>query len=292
MEHQENGPRGENHLGLPIDPDVLFSNHKGVFKPKIEKRQTKLIEKVAFLEPFLWEDERILCVTTACSPMSLIEELLMGGLIIYIKRCLLVFTNMRVLHIPTKTNYSYRNSIAQIMHADCQLIAVKGRALVVRYGNGKKEKFHYVGSKERKKIKSLFEGVLFKGERRPTAPRTHLCPRCTDELVEEVYACRNCGLMFKSKVEARNISIIYPGGGYFYTRHPLLGLSDALVEVSLTAIILTSLVDMGRGVEGGGFETAVSFAIVLAIEKAVTVYDSNKFIREYIPIAKDIDSLE
>ncbi|GAG81966.1 unnamed protein product, partial [marine sediment metagenome] len=46
--------------------------------------------------------------------------------------------------------------------------------------------------------------------------------------------------MFKGKAEARKISIVYPGGGYFYTRHPIMGIADAFVEVSLATLIITS----------------------------------------------------
>ena len=292
MDNLIDGRSSDHCFGLPIDPNVLFSNHRKEFKPSIEKRQTKLLEKLSFLKPFLWEDEKIVCVTTGCSPMSILEQWLMGLWIFYIKRCLLVFTNERILHIPTKVDYSYRNSLAQIVYADCQSVAVKGSTLLVKYANNTKERYYYIGSKERKKIKSFLGEMPFQAMGDTTQTRTHLCPRCTGELVEDVYTCPHCNLEFKSNSEARKISIIYPGGGYFYTRHPLLGLSDACVEVTLTAVILTSLINAIGGAENGDFTSVVFLAIVLAIEKAVTVYDSNKFIREYIPAEKEIHPLE
>ena len=39
--------------GLPFDADTMFADHKGVFKPRIEKKQRKLAGKLLFLKEFL-----------------------------------------------------------------------------------------------------------------------------------------------------------------------------------------------------------------------------------------------
>ena len=44
---------GPQIFGLPIDREALFSNHKGIYKKRIEKRQRHLIVKMTFLKPFL-----------------------------------------------------------------------------------------------------------------------------------------------------------------------------------------------------------------------------------------------
>jgi hypothetical protein len=41
----------QNLFGLPVDREILFSNHKGTYKNGIEKQQTKLIEKISFIKP-------------------------------------------------------------------------------------------------------------------------------------------------------------------------------------------------------------------------------------------------
>jgi len=291
MKHPINDLNGQNDLNLPIDPDVLFSDHKRVFKPAIEKRQRKLLKKVEFLQSFLWEGETILCVTPACSPMTLLEQYLMGWLIFYIKRCLLVFTNMRILHIPTTADYSYRNSIAQMLYADCQSVAVKGGTLVVKYANGSKEKFYYVAGQERKKVRSLLETAPLQSDQGTQQARTHLCPRCTGELVKDQYTCPSCGLAFKSRAEARKIALVYPGGGYFYTRHLMLGVGDAFVEAMLTFALIASVIDSLGGSQNADPAGVLIFGAVLALEKAVSVYDSNKFVSEYIPVEKQIAPL-
>ena len=280
----------QNVLGLPVDRNIIFSNHKGAYKQGVEKRQTKLFQKISFLNPFLKEDERILLVTTGCSPMSIMEQFLTGWIIFYLKRSLFVFTNKRIFHIPTKFNYSYRNSIAQIFYADCQTIEMKGRTLVIKYKNGKKEKFYYMGGKERKKIKALLKTILLEGVQSKTVGRIYLCPRCTKELIEDEYTCPNCRLEFKSKAEAKRISVIYPGGGYFYTGHPWLGVGDAITESLLLLFVVLTLVDTLQGVKDG-FISFVFFSIILALEKVITVYHSNHFIKEYIPKEKEIKSI-
>ncbi len=106
-------PRHESLCqGLAIDPDILFSNRKGVRKKGIEKRQKKLLAKVTFLKSFLEQDEKIIQVTTGCSPVSLLELFLTGWVVYYLKRSLFVFTNKRTFQVLTKPNFSYRQSIA------------------------------------------------------------------------------------------------------------------------------------------------------------------------------------
>ncbi len=142
---------------IPIDTDIIFSNHKKIYKKRIEKRQKKMLQKISFIKQFLKEDEKIFLVTTGFSPMSVMEQLLTGLLIFFLKRSLFVFTNKRIFHIPTKYNYSYRHSIAQILYEDCRNIKMKGSSLVIKYKNDKKEKFYYIARKERKKIKYLIK---------------------------------------------------------------------------------------------------------------------------------------
>ncbi len=133
---------GQDIMGFPVDSDFLFSDHRNIYIKGIEKRQTKLIKQISFIKPFIKKGEKILLVTTDCSPMSFLEQFLTGWIVFYLKRSLFVFTNKRIFHIPTTSNYTYRNSIAKILYADCQTIEIKGSALVVKYKNGKKEKFY------------------------------------------------------------------------------------------------------------------------------------------------------
>ncbi len=279
----------DDALDILIDSENMFSNSKDVFKKSIERRQRKLLKKIGFIKNFLKEDEKINLITTACSPTSWFEQYMIGWIFIYLKRSLLVFTNKRIIHIPTTKNYSYRNSISQILHSDCESIRIKGKNLFLKYKNETKEKFIYLSKKEKKKIKSMIPNILFDGTPSQFQKRHFLCPRCAEELMEGTYRCSNCRLEFKNKDDARKISILYPGGGYFYTRHLFLGIGDALTEAFLLVMVIASLVDVIRGGVGSIF-ALVFFAVVLIIEKLVTIYHSNHFIKEFIPIEKEVQT--
>ena len=144
---------------LPIDADTMFSDHAGVHKPRIEKKQRKLAEKVTFLKKFLEEGEQLLAITTAVSPTSFLEQWTTGFVFVYVKRCMLVFTDRRVFHIPTTSNFDYRGSVAEFRYGDLESIAQKGSRLIVTYKSGTKEVFLYIRRSERKKIRKLLQGI-------------------------------------------------------------------------------------------------------------------------------------
>lgn len=273
--------------GVPIDKQVMFSNHKGEYKKKVEKRQTALIAKARFIKPFLKKDEKVLLVATGCSPMSALEQMTTGWIIYYVKRSIFIFTDRRIFHVPANSNFTYRNSISQILYSDCAEIKMGWGTLTIKYRNGDKERFYYISSAERKKIKSLAETVQTVGEKSRYGKRTHICPRCGVELENGRYTCPSCRLEFKSKDRAMRISLIYPGGGYFYTGHPLLGIVDAITELVLSVLLLLSIIGtiMGEEASAGG---VVFFGIFLAVEKLITVYHSNHFINEFLPVDKEV----
>ncbi len=286
MQNSMSSSSRQDLFNLPVNTDVMFTNHKNIYKQATEKRQRKLLQKISFIKPFLHDNETILCVSTGCSPASLIEQFLTGWIIYYLKRSLFIFTNERILHIPTKKDFSYRNSIAQILYSDCQSIAIKRRNLTAEYKNGKKEKFFYLS--ESKKIKNLLQEMPMDGQPSPAMERTHLCPRCTNTLIKEQYICPTCALDFKNKEQTRRISIIYPGGGYFYTGHPFLGICDALTETYLTLLVIAASIAAISGA-AGSIATLVLFIVILALEKVMTVYHSNHFIKEYIPKDRSVE---
>ena len=281
----------DTNAKLNIDQSVMFTNHKNIRKRCVEKRQKKLLSSISFIEPFLMEDEQVLLITTGCSPMSFLEQFLMGWIVFIVKRSVFVFTDKRFFHIPSTSSYKYRGSIAHAYYGDCQEICLKSHTLSVRYGDGNKEKFHYIASQERKKLKSLLWSSRLEKLQTEISARTHLCPRCTGELANEAYTCPTCNLEFKNKTQCRKLSLIYPGGGYFYTRHYYLAVGDAIVEYLFLHNIILCLIDAAKGVPGT-LVSALVFAILLIFEKAVTIYDSNNFVEEYLPVKKDFMSEE
>ena len=273
--------------GPPIDTALMFSDHKGRYKKGIEKQQRKYLSKLGFLAPFLQADEKILFITAGCSSFSLMEQMLTGVWIYVLKRCLFVFTDKRVFHIPIKSNLSWRKSVAQILYSDCLSLQIKRSALVANYKNGSTEKFQAISGAARKKITELLKNISFVGQSSPMLERAHLCPRCTKPLVKGYYACPHCSLEFKNKIRARRLSVIFPGGGYFYTRNIFLGIMDALGESFLSLLLIISFVNtlLGNPDAAGAFAFV---AAILALEKLITIMHSSSFVDEFIPVDPNV----
>lgn len=283
----EQAPRSAADLEFAwLDPEVMFTDRKGRTRSRVERRQRKLLAKISpFVDAFLQKDEHIWLVTTGCSPFGLLEQLFTGWTILYLKRSLLIFTDRRILHVPTRLNYGYRHSIAQIAYADCESVQVRGSRLIVKYKDGKKEKFCYIARSERQKIRSLIERMRLDATPAQSPGRVHLCPSCTRTLQAESYQCGHCHLAFKDAVEAKRVSILYPGGGYFYTGHPWLGIGDAITEACLIFMVGALLWEWNKGTEAAA-GSALFFGMVLVVEKAVTILHALGFVREFIPKEK------
>jgi hypothetical protein len=276
-------------LHLPINNEICFSNHKEEFKEKIMKAQTKTLAKFAsFLRPLLEPGEEIWLGVEANSPMSFLEQWTTGWVIYYLKRCVFIFTNRRVLHFPTKRDFTPRQSVSQIRYGDIEefkLSGFLGRVLKIEYKSGRKEKFYYIKSREFKKLKTL-QQLFIKSQPSNVGERHFLCPRCATPLVKDIFSCPNCHLEFKNAKDAIRLSILLPGGGYFYTRHPLLGIMDAITEGLLIIFLLANVVGALRRIELWG--PVLFVAILLFFEKLITIYHAKHYVSEYIPIDTNI----
>lgn len=294
MQNRKAGPPGaagvlqQKIFGVPVDRKFLFSNHQGVYKKKIEKRQRKLIIKISFLKPFLEEGEKVLLVTSGHSPITGFEKLGIGWLFVYMKRCLLVFTNRRIFHVPTTPIYRYRATLAQIPYGSCQTLGIKGNGLYVTYKkSGLQEKFFSIAGKEKKKVAGLLKKVAAVPLGRFPSGRTHLCPRCGENLAPGQYRCERCGLKFKRLMPAAILGILVPGGAYFYVRQFFLGAVDALVELTLVLLVLMSLQDLSKGLESAYGWLLPAAALLLAL-KTLAIVHARSIIEEYVPAEKDI----
>jgi len=267
-----------------VNNTICFSDAKGQYNKSIEKKQTKLLGFVMpSLQPILEPGEEILYVAEGVSPFTVLEYLTTGWLITTLKRCLLVVTNYRILHTALKANQRPRGSFSEIRYGDVDSLEVSGalgKKLKVAYRDGKKEQFTLMG-KSGAKLAALLPQVS-----RGATPSAHstgrrfLCGRCAKPLQAEVYRCAACGQEFKNQSRARFWSLLAPGGGYFYTGHPVLGVLDAFTETFLIAILLF-------GIFGGDAESlsvVPIIAVALAIEKLVTVFHAHHYIQEFLPV--------
>ncbi|MGA2070356.1 MAG: hypothetical protein ABSG97_03330 [Sedimentisphaerales bacterium] len=276
----------EELYGLAVDTTVLFSDHKGNYKRRIESHQRNLLAKLRFLAPFLEPGERILHVISGCSPATFVEQLLTGILLQPLKQSLFAVTNRRILHVPTTRCLRHRWSVAQIVYADCRYIHIRWATLVVKYKSGRTEKFRCIGWGGRKETRAVLKDVSLDGRSSPSMERTHLCPRCTKPLIRGYYACPSCSLEFKNKSWATTLSIIFPGGGYFYTRHPIIGIIEAVMETIVFLLLVTAATAFSLSPHSAPrsiIQAIMLCAIVLGFEKMATAMFSSKCVEEFIP---------
>jgi hypothetical protein len=98
------------------------------------------------------------------------------------------------------------------------------------------------------------------------------------------YTCSTCRLQFKDGERAIKMSLLYPGGGYFYTGHPLLGLGDAITEGILLILVIGGFINAwSNDGDPDAWFSVFFFFVILVIEKAQTIYHAKHYVNEYIP---------
>jgi hypothetical protein len=275
-------------FGLPVDRDVIFTDHKGNSPKRIEKQQRGLFVKIPFIETFLKPDEKILLITTGYSRVNTIDQILTAWIFIYLKRSLFIFTNKRIFHIPTTVRYGYRNSIAQILYSENQSVTLKRSTLIVQCAVcGDQDKYIGIRSKERKKIRTILKKIEYNESYEPGAERAHLCPRCTKELMKGECACPKCKLKFKRKSKLRSL---FPGIGYFYVRQNFLGVVNIIVELILIGILISFYMKLSQDTKSATMYLTL-FGGLFIFEKIAAMYHSSHFIDEYIPEIEEVKPL-
>jgi len=268
---------------LPVNESFIFADDKGNHKNGIEKRQRKLLAKLDFLKKFILNGEQIQIVTQALSPFSFFEQFLGGKIFLTQKRSLLVFTNMRILHIPTDSQYKYKQSIAEIIYTDCKNVTRKNSCLLIEYKDGSKENFRCMGRQERKRISLLLGTIDTSKSETISAGRKHLCPECTATLENGNYNCHNCKLEFKTKSAARKMAFLFPGGGYFYTGYYWIGFGDFLAEILIPVLAFGFLLQFFRGAQDALFPF-ILFTLIFIAEKITSISHANKNVETFIPV--------
>ena len=275
-------------FGLPVDKEFMFSNHKNVYKPRVEKRQRKLITQISFIRPFLEPDENILLVATGHSPPTVLEKIGIGWLFLYLKRSILIFTDRRIFHVPATSSYQYRNSISQIPYASCESIQMKRGSLVVEYGGGEDtEKFISISGREKKKVRELIALISTEETKTGAGRRTHLCPQCASALYESIANCGKCGLRFKTATAAAVFAVLLPGGGYFYLRQPFLGVVTGFLEICSALMIAMSVTSFQYGLVSNMLWLAGGVVLLLLL-KAFAVVHARVMTGEFIPRPKEV----
>ena len=272
-----------NIFGKPVARDTLFSNHRGIYKKKVEKRQRRLLIKIPFINSFLEDGELITLITNGYAPLTRLERSLLRYLTVFRRRALFVFTDRRVLYIPTTFNYGYRYSVAEIRYANCKSIQVIGRFLVFMFHNGRSEQFPYIGRKERLKLRAVISNFALGVNPSGSQKMTYLCGRCGGAIPNNSLSCPKCRLRFLTTAKAGKMALLIPGGGYFYMGNTLYGVASAIMELLLAFLLILSVVDMYQG-----FKRSVLAAILLSMAlagiKAVSFFHSQDLVKGCFPV--------
>ena len=275
-------------FGLAVDRNVIFTDHKGQYKEKIEKQQRRFIVKISFIRTFLEPDEKILLITTGYSQVNTLDQILTAWVFIYLKRSLFIFTNKRIFHVPTTVRYDYRNSIAQILYSENQSVTLKRSTLIVQCAVcGDQDKFIGIRGKEKKRIRKILKEVESNKRYEPGSERAHLCPRCTKDLKKGEFVCPKCKLKFKRKSKLRSL---LPGVGYFYVHQTFLGIINIVVELTFIGFLISSFINLSQDTKAAALYLAL-FGGLFVLEKIATLYHSSHFIDEYIPEIEEVKPL-
>jgi hypothetical protein len=274
------------NTALTLRPEAAFTDSSGERKEKLEREQRKRFEVCkGLLQAVAEPDEEILYIAAAVAPFSTVEFLTTGWILMSLKRCFLVVTDRRLLHVPLTVRGNAKRSIAEVRYAALRTIKVHGVfAGVVDLVDaaGKKERFSQVRSAEKKKLQSLLANRANPAPAPSSgAARGFLCPRCARRWAGEE-SCAQCGLGFKNRRLGFWLALLAPGGGYFYTGHPWLGIGDALTEIFLLVLLLFGIGATVMGEKDAAPLLGIA-VVALFFEKVVSVYHVRHYLAEALP---------
>ena len=272
--------------------DVLFTDYQGEVKSSLQKRNEKTLQKlIPALRTVLLPGETILYVARAQSPLSPLEQLTAAWWTRLLAAAAIVITNQRLLFFPVKRDGSWRESVRVVYWGDLEEVKAQGfivRNVVFKSRNGAKTTYTNFRRADAKKIAAIAAVILplASGEMTAAHGIVQLCPGCRHILTPGLYSCSGCGMAFKDEKTMIIRSILLPGGGYFYTGHPLIAMLPAVVEGILLLDVLV-LLFAGLASPNARPNILASLAILglfWGLESAVTILHCRRYIREYIPL--------
>jgi hypothetical protein len=94
--------------------------------------------------------------------------------------------------------------------------------------------------------------------------------------------CPSCQLEFKTDFQAKMRSLLIPGGGYFYSHYPLMGLFTGLIESALVSYMVFKWTCFHQGLPIS-FGVLALLAGVLILEKLIASFHARRLILNYLP---------
>jgi Bacterial PH domain len=235
----------------------------------------------------------VLYAMQARSPMSVLEQLTASLWTAMLAACAVVVTNQRILFFPVKHDGKWRESVRAVAWGDLEEIKPKGllvKQVTFKTRDGSKSTFTNVRSGDGKKIAAIAAVLLTSAAGEITSAHSivQLCPDCRGMLTAGNYQCPGCGLVFKNEKTMILRSIFLPGGGYFYTGHPLVAMLPAVVEtLFLLEVLAILLVGFASPQAVAQLLSSIALlALFWALETAVTILHCRRFVREFIPLKR------
>jgi hypothetical protein len=283
--------------GILVREDTAFTNRKGVEKRGIRKRAEQALDKLQEpLRKILEPDEAVLYLARGQIMPGGIEQFFLGWHSYFLAPAMLVLTNRRLIHLLITRNGAWKKSTRSARWGDIEEAKVKGllsAKLNIKYRDGTKEIYWGMVHDDSNKIQLLLEVLLPQagGETSSTLAMTNSCPECSAALTPGVYECPRCRLQFKDEKTAMKRSILIPGGGFFYTGHPFLGLMHAITDLILIVFAgvsaITALGIMQPPPAPDEKSTALvivaMMVAILAFHKWMLIRVAQRLVRNYIP---------
>jgi hypothetical protein len=293
--HDNQPARTINIGGLSVRNDVLYTNDKGAEDGRIQRRNEKALSKLhPALQRMLLPDEAVFYIMPARSPLGILEQLTAAWWTATLAACAIVMTNKRILFFPVKRDGSWRESVRATQWGDLEEVKPHGllvRIISFKFKNGAKVVYTALRRGDAKKLAAIARTLIpaVSGDLSATQGLIQLCPDCRHVLTAGQYSCAGCGLIFKNEKTMVTRSIFLPGGGYFYTGHPLVAVIPAIVEGLLLLEIVALLVAQSVSPKAmpSILPALLVLALVWAIETAVTILHCRRYLRNFIPEKRD-----
>jgi hypothetical protein len=295
--HPDQTVRLTTHNGLPVREDTAFTNRRGVEKRGIRKRAELALDKLQEpLRKILGPDEAVLYLARGQIMPGGIEQFFLGWHSYFLAPAMLVLTNKRLIHLLITRNGTWKKSVRSARWGDVEEANAKGllaAKLNIRYRNGTKEIYWGMIRDDSNKVQLLLEVLLPQaaGDTSSALAMTNFCPTCGAALTPGVYACPHCRMQFKDEATAVKRSLLIPGGGFFYTGHPFLGLMHAITDLMLIVFacvwaitaVGTTQPDSTPDVRSTALVIVAVVIAILVLHKWMLTRVARRLVRNYIP---------
>ena len=273
-------------LGLPVDTRVLFSDKKGIYKPRIEKRRMKLLQNLGFLGRFLDAEEKILLATTGCSPFTALEQMTIGAAwVVVLKRCRLRIHEQAVVPYP----HHDERQVSRIHRADpVRGLSAAPRERLVAGRRVPQRQEGEIPATSPAAIARSSRGLRSRRTRRTiparTRSRNHLCPHCATGPAGRSGHMPLVRPGIQEQGKGPEVLPAHPGRRVFLYRPPVHWGRRRHHRVLPPAfdVGVSRRQDFSAILRHGLSPSC--FAVVLAFEKLITIYHSNSFLAEFIPM--------